>query len=118
MFGQIALSRRQAIKVVASGTGLAALQSQRAGAEQKLAKLDARYQEHPNGAQHCALCEYYIAPVNWCAERSAQTVGAASSIPLLASAENSTDVVDGRPAPAMTRYARPLRQLEHFASSP
>ena len=63
MFGQIALSRRQAIKVVASGTGLAALQSQRAGAQQKLAKLDARYQEHPNGAQHCALCEYYIAPV-------------------------------------------------------
>ncbi|HUN38786.1 MAG TPA: hypothetical protein VMU81_00705 [Acetobacteraceae bacterium] len=63
MFRHIALPRRRAIKVVASGVGLAALQPQRAGALQKVAKLDARYQEHPNGAQHCALCDYYIAPV-------------------------------------------------------
>lgn len=63
MFGHIALPRRQAIKAAASGIGLAALQSKRATAQQKIAKLDARYQDRPNGTQHCALCEYYISPV-------------------------------------------------------
>jgi hypothetical protein len=63
MFGHIALPRRKVIKDAASGIGLAILQSPRAAAQQKVAKLDARYQEHPNGAQHCALCQYYIAPV-------------------------------------------------------
>jgi len=63
MFGDIALPRRRAIKVAASGIGLAALPLQRASAAQKVAKLDARYQDHPNSTQHCALCEYYVAPV-------------------------------------------------------
>jgi hypothetical protein len=64
MFDHIALPRRQVIKAAASGIGLAALQSQRAGAQQKVAKLDARYQDHPNGTQHCALCEFYVSPVS------------------------------------------------------
>jgi hypothetical protein len=63
MFGHIALPRRLAIKVVASGIGLATLQSRRATAQQKVAKLDAHYRDHPNGTKHCTLCEYYIAPV-------------------------------------------------------
>jgi NADH:ubiquinone oxidoreductase subunit E len=63
MSRHLTLARRQAIKVVASGLGLAALQPHLAAAQQKVAKLDARYQEHPNGTQHCALCMYYIAPV-------------------------------------------------------
>ena len=42
---------------------VAALQSQQAGAEQKVAKLDARYQDHPNGTQHCTQCEYRVTRV-------------------------------------------------------
>ena len=63
MFAHIALPRRRLIKVAALGIGLATPQLQRAAAQQKVAKLDARYQDHPNGAQHCALCAYYVAPV-------------------------------------------------------
>lgn len=63
MFGHIALPRRQVIKVAASGFGLSTLQSRHADAQQKVAKLDARYQDRPMGTQHCALCAYYIAPV-------------------------------------------------------
>jgi len=63
MFGPITLPRRRIIKLAASGIGLATVQPRDAGAQQKVAKLDARYREHPNGTQHCALCQYYIAPV-------------------------------------------------------
>jgi hypothetical protein len=63
MFCHIALPRRRIIKAAASGIGLATIESRPAGAQQKVAKLDARYQEHPHGTQHCALCQYYIAPV-------------------------------------------------------
>lgn len=63
MFDNIALPRRRIVMLTASGIGTATLQSRRARAEVKVAKLDARYQEHPNGTQHCALCQYYIAPV-------------------------------------------------------
>jgi hypothetical protein len=63
MSGHIASPRRRIIKLAAFGIGLVTVQSQPAGAREKVAKLDARYQEHPNGTQHCALCQYYIAPV-------------------------------------------------------
>lgn len=63
MFGHIVLPRRRIVTLASSGIGIATLQSRSARAQQKVAKLDARYQEHPNGAQHCALCQYYIAPV-------------------------------------------------------
>jgi len=63
MFCHIVLPRRRIITAAAWGIGLATIQSRRAGAQQKVAKLDARYQEQPHGAQHCALCQYYIEPV-------------------------------------------------------
>ena len=63
MFCHIALPRRRIIKAAAWGIGLATGQSRRAGAGQKVAKLDAHYQEQPHGTQHCALCQYYVTPV-------------------------------------------------------
>jgi hypothetical protein len=63
MFDHITMSRRRVIKVAVTGFGLAGVQAERAWAQQKMAKLEARYQDHPNGRQHCELCEYYITPV-------------------------------------------------------
>src|ERR1700739_1423101 len=63
MFDHITMPRRQVIKVAVTGFGLAGVRAERAEAQQKMAKLDARYQDHPNGGQHCELCEYYITPV-------------------------------------------------------
>ena len=63
MFDQTALPRRRIVTLAASGFGIATLRSRSARAQQKVAKLDARYQEHPNGTQHCALCQYYVTPV-------------------------------------------------------
>ena len=63
MSDQSALPRRRIVMIAASGIGIVTLQSRSARAQQKVAKLDARYQENPNGTQHCALCQYYVAPV-------------------------------------------------------
>jgi hypothetical protein len=32
-------------------------------AQQKIAKGDAAYRDHPNGPAHCELCAYYLPPV-------------------------------------------------------
>lgn len=54
---------RNAVTLVGAGCALAALRSEQAIAQPKLAKAEARYQEHPNGQQHCAVCAFYVAPV-------------------------------------------------------
>ena len=41
----------------------ALLLSTPAAAQQKIAKADAGYRDHPNGPAHCELCAYYLSPV-------------------------------------------------------
>ena len=53
---------RETAKVVGAGCLLATLESKH-GHAQKLAKAEARYQDHPNGPQHCAVCAFYLPPV-------------------------------------------------------
>ncbi|HKM64517.1 MAG TPA: hypothetical protein VJY39_18690 [Acidisphaera sp.] len=47
----------------AAGCACAVLRSAPAAAQQKTAKADAGYQDHPNGSAHCELCAYYLPPV-------------------------------------------------------
>jgi len=59
-------SRRSVLGVAvmsAAGCVLAFRLASPAAAQQKTAKADARYQDHPNGGAHCELCAYYQPPV-------------------------------------------------------
>jgi len=67
MPGVSSASRRHvlgtALMSAAAGCACAVLRSAPAAAQQKTAKVDAGYQDHPNGSAHCELCTYYVAPV-------------------------------------------------------
>lgn len=57
-------SRRSALRRAGATLGaLAALgPGARAKAQQKVAKVDAKYQTHPNGQQRCEICLYFEPP--------------------------------------------------------
>ena len=52
-----------ALASAAAGCAFAMLRSTPAMAQDKTAKADAGYQDHPNGPAHCELCAYYLPPV-------------------------------------------------------
>ena len=60
-------ARREILKTAGrlAGVGcvMAAFGPGQAWAQRKIAKNEARYQEHPNGSQHCAVCAYYVPPI-------------------------------------------------------
>ena len=60
-----ALLRRQALRIILWSAAAAPVRLllRPASAQQKTAKADARYQEHPNGPQHCDACAFYLPPV-------------------------------------------------------
>ena len=77
------LSRRQLLpSVLGAGAILAAAislaSSEAAEAQEKASKTTAKYQDHPNGGNHCAICRYFrpphacqlvsgdISPNGWC----------------------------------------------------
>lgn len=69
----------------AAGCALAIARPAPALAQQKTAKADASYQDHPNGAAHCEVCTYFqpplacrlvrgeISPNGWCGFFQART---------------------------------------------
>jgi hypothetical protein len=67
MPGVPSASRRRvlgaAVIGAAAGCACTVLRSAPARAQQKTAKADVGYQEHPNGSAHCELCAYYLPPV-------------------------------------------------------
>jgi hypothetical protein len=72
-----ALCRAAAALAGAAVLGLAAPR-EAAGAATKIAQAAAKYQDHPHGSQHCAICTYFeppsscklvagrIVPNGWC----------------------------------------------------
>ncbi len=58
-------ARRDVLRKAVGIAGVCAITALQIGAARagKIAKTDVRYQDHPNGSQHCALCAFYVAPV-------------------------------------------------------